>query len=168
MRSIDALYRGKITELLLCANGPSMAFDRERVKGGERSSPLPQDYGSRVYEFHRRWRNAPNDQIRLRIISEIVDELRRMKVSRVAKGEYGTLELKVAVARDRRSEDVVSYAYGLSVKTVRQYRQEVRDRIIAALDKGDKSLRDVARDFGISHSFVAKFAGVPSDPSAIL
>jgi len=141
-----------------------MAFDKERVKGGERTNPLPPDYGSRVYEFHRRWSKAPSDQVRLRIISEIVDELRRMKVSRVAKAEYGTLELKVAVARDRRSEDVVSYAYGLSIRTVRQYREEVRDRIMAALDKGDKSLRTIAGDFGISHTFVAKLAAVPSEP----
>jgi len=160
LRGLDLLYKAKLTELVLCASGPAVAFDRERVKGSERTNPLPQEYGSRVYEFHARWNNAPNDNVRLKIISEIVDELRGYKVSRVHKAEYGTLELKVAVARDRRSEGTVAYAYGIHVRTVREYRQEVRERVMAALDKGDRSIRAIAAEFGLSHGFVGKMRAV--------
>jgi len=161
VRVIERLYRAKMTELVLCASGPAVAFDRERVKGSERTNPLPQEYGSRVYEFHSRWNHCPDDDyIRLRIIVDIVNELRGYKISRVHKAEYGTLELKVAVARDRRSEGSVSHAYGIDIRTVREYRQEIRERVMAALDKGDRSIRAIAAEFGLSHGFVGNMRAV--------
>ena len=157
MKPIDRLFRRKITELALCANGPGVVLDREGVKGGERLN-LPNAYGSRVFEFYGRYRGARSDTIRLRIIAELQDELRRNKITPHRDYYPGTLEFKVMVTRDRRSEFTVAYAYGVSPKTVKAARQEVRERIMAALEADDSTVRGVAAAFGMSKSTVGRMA----------
>ena len=151
MDKIDRLFRSKITELALCANGPVVVVDREGVKGGERLN-IPKSYGSQVTRFYARYLGATSDTVRLRLIAEVQNELRQYKVRKDWDYAPGTLELKVQVTRDRRNEFTVSYAYGLDVRTVRKYRAEVRERIVKALD--DATVRQVAEKFGVSKSFV--------------
>ena len=154
MRTLDKLFKAKLTELALCANGPAVAFDREQVKGGERLN-IPKNYGNLCLDFLRRYQGAPSDSIRLRIIADLQDELRKETVKPVRDLHPNTLEWKVAITRDRRNEWTVAYAYGCSVKTVREARAEIRERLVAALER-DASIRTVAAEFGVSKSYVGK------------
>lgn len=153
--TIQDLFEEKLTEMMLCAEGPAIVFDREPVKGGERSN-IPKSYGNRVYEFRARWDKAPSNTIRLKILREMQDELRQMTVKPMVGLHPGTLEWKVAIARDGRSDHTVAYAHKCSVKTVREVKAEIRERIIAALDSEEATVRKVADDFGISKSVVGR------------
>ena len=155
MKQIDRLFAQKLSELVLCANGPTAVFDREGVKGGERLS-VPKGHGSRVYEFHSRYNGAPSDTIRLKISAELQNELRRQKVRTVRDYHRGTLEWKITVARDRRGEHLLAYVYGCSVKTIREVKVEIQGRIMAALDVENATVRKVAEDFGISKSTISR------------
>lgn len=153
--TIDHLFRSKLCDYILCAEGPAIAFDREIVKGGERLN-IPKSYGNRAYEFMSRWRKAPSNTIRLKIIADLQDELRKATVRPIRDYHPGTLEWKVAIARDRRSDFTVAYAFGCSVKTVREARAEIHDRILQALDTDGATVRKVAEDFGIPKSIVGR------------
>lgn len=153
MDRIDRLFQSKLTELALCANGPVVVVDREGVKGGDRLN-IPKNYGSHVVGLYARYLKATSDTTRLRLIAEVQNELRQYKVRKDWDYAPGTLELKVAVTRDRRNEFTVAYAYGISVGSVRKYRKEIRERIVDALD--DSSVRDVAEKFGVSKSMVGR------------
>lgn len=153
MGSVDYLFRRKITELALCANGPGVVLDREGVKGGDRLN-IPKDYGSQVMSLYRRYNSCQSDTARLKVIADVQDELRQHKVRKKRDYHAGTLELKMMVTRDRRSDATVSYVYGIDVRTVRKYRAEITERIMAALN--DASVRQVADQFGISKSVVGR------------
>lgn len=157
--TIEGLFKAKLCEMILCAEGPAVAFDREVVKGGERLN-IPKSYGNRAYEFLARWNRAPSNTIRLKIIADLQDELRRATVKPIRDYHPGTLEWKVAIARDRRSDHTVAYAFGCSIKTVREARTEIHDRILAALDTEGATVRKVAEDFGISKSLVGRLRAV--------
>jgi len=154
MTRIDRLFWDKLTQLMLLAEGPSIAFDREAVKGGDRET-MPKSYGNRYYEFLSRYRGARSDTTRLRIIAEIQDELRMSTVKPVRNLYPETLEWMVAIHRDRRNEHTVAYAYGCNVNTVRKVKRDLRERVKAALEKGE-SVRKVALVFGLSPSSVAR------------
>lgn len=153
--TLERLFQTKLCEYVLCAEGPAVAFDREVVKGGERLN-VPKSYGNRAYEFMARWHNAPSNTIRLRIIADLQDELRVSTVKPIRDYHVGTLEWKVAIARDRRSEHTVAYAHGCHVKTVREVKAEIRERILKALDTEGATVRKVADDFGLSKSLVGR------------
>lgn len=154
-RSLQRLFEEKLTEYILCAEGPAVAFDREVVKGGERLN-VPKSYGNRTYEFVARWNGTSNPRIRLRIIADLQDELRQATIKPIRDFHVGTLEWKVAIARDRRSEHTVAYAHGCHVKTVREVKAEIRERILKALDTEGATVRKVADDFGLSKSLVGR------------
>jgi hypothetical protein len=153
MDALDRVFRKKITELALCANGPGVVLDREGVKGGERLN-IPKNYGSQVLDLYGRYTGCKSDTARMRVIADVQDELRQHKVRKKRDYHPGTLELKMMVTRDRRSDATVSYVYGIDVRTVRKYRTEITERIVAALN--DASVRQVADQFGISKSVVGR------------
>jgi hypothetical protein len=153
MDALDRVFRKKITELALCANGPGVVLDREGVKGGDRLN-IPKNYGSQVLDLYRRYTGCKSDTARLRVVADVQDELRQHKVRKKRDYHPGTLELKMMVTRDRRSDATVSYVYGIDVRTVRKYRAEITERIVSALN--DASVRQVADQFGISKSVVGR------------
>jgi hypothetical protein len=153
MDSLDRVFRKKITELALCANGPGVVLDREGVKGGDRLN-IPKNYGSQVMDLFSRYNGCKSDTARMRVIADVQDELRQHKVRKKRDYHPGTLELKMMVTRDRRSDATVSYVYGIDVRTVRKYRTEITERIVSALN--DASVRQVADQFGISKSVVGR------------
>lgn len=153
--SLQRLFEEKLTEYILCAEGPAVAFDREVVKGGDRMN-IPKSYGNRAYEFVARWNGTENPDIMLKILTDLQDELRVATVRPVRDFHPGTLEWKVAIARDRRSDFTVAFAFGCHVKTVREVKAEIRERILAALESEGATVRKVADDFGISKSVVGR------------
>lgn len=149
----DQHFQKLIGQLLLIGEGPAVAFDRDRVQGIE-PSHTPMTFGSEVHRFTDAYKAARGDKQKLRVCHEIKAAIIQAQYSPRNEFIHGTLEWKVAIARDKRSIYTVARVYRCSPEQARKAKLEVQARIRAALDSGDKSIRGVAQDFGVSKSYV--------------
>jgi len=158
MTLLDSLFQSFINRLVLLAEGPAVAWSA-KVKGGERSNE-PVSYGSDVHRLIRDYKRATSDHARLRVCFEAAQAYNELVYRRNVELHRGTREWKVAIATDRRSKIVVSRVYGVPMDKIEPIREEVRGRIRSALDAGDVSLRDVAREFGVGKDYVRSVRAV--------
>jgi hypothetical protein len=156
VRSLDELARKHFLKLSFCAEGPAVAFDRDHVKGGDRLT-TPMSYGSQVELLRRDYIRARTAGDKLKVIWRVEEAVQKLRYSPMPDLYPNTLEWEVAIARDRRSPFIVAQIYGVSPVRVGEIKQEIRDKIRAALDK-DQSIREVAIKFGVSKSTVGRLS----------
>lgn len=155
--TIDQMFQAAIDELLLCGEGPAVAFDRDRVQGIDRAN-VPMTFGSEVLRFIRDYNACKDDTQRFRVWWQVKQATATARYSPRNDLIAGTLEWKVAIARDKRNIFTVARIYRATPDQVRKARKEVRDRIRAAVENGDKTMRSVAEEFGVSATYVHKLA----------
>ena len=155
--TVDEMFQAAINDLLLIGEGPAVAFDRDRVQGIDRAN-VPMTFGSEVFRFIRDYKACKTDPQRFRVWGEVRQATTAAQFSPQSDLIPGTLEWKVAIARDRRNIFTVARIYRATPEQIRKAKLEIRTRIKTALDSGDKSIRTVAAEFGVSPTYVHKFA----------
>lgn len=119
-------------QLIMLAEGGTMAMDRDPVSHGKTGSKPPPPAGVDLRKLEHRWESCKTDRARRSVLEDARDLL-KIYTGRKADPRLipQTKEWKQAIAQDQRPCREVADTYGISKNTVIKYRREHR-KIIRA------------------------------------